>query len=270
MNPDISDHSEPLKVLAGASRTAATRPARAGREATRLPESLGRRLSTYALAAGAAGVGLLALAPAANAGIVYKQVNLTIAAGDSPPGALTGIDLNGDGINDLSFQHWIHGSNSRFTFRSYETALIPPIDRGPRGLILGPLATGYQIGPGDNLGGGGRVKGFVLTPETRINSGAWATALGGFYGAGFLGVELAIDGQAHYGWLYLAIEVPLVSRDGSSGDDAVLDYAYETNPNESIRAGQTSDAPEPGTLGLLALGALGLGLWRRAKTSPAR
>ena len=44
-----------------------------------LSESLGKRLSVYALAAGAAGVGMLALAPAAKADIVYQDVNISLS-----------------------------------------------------------------------------------------------------------------------------------------------------------------------------------------------
>lgn len=49
-------------------------------------------------------------------------------------------------------------------------------------------------------------------------------------------------------------------------------YAYNTQPNEPILAGQTSAGnligelpPQPATLGLLALGAPGLDIWRPRK-----
>jgi hypothetical protein len=46
----------------------------------------------------------------------------------------------------------------------------------------------------------------------------------------------------------------------------LVNYAYNTVPDQPILFGQTSSpAPEPGTLGLLALGSLGLGFWRRRK-----
>ena len=44
----------------------------------------------------------------------------------------------------------------------------------------------------------------------------------------------------------------------------VVDYAY-ADAGESILAGQT-EVPEPGTLGLLATGAIGLLLWRRKRS----
>jgi hypothetical protein len=47
----------------------------------------------------------------------------------------------------------------------------------------------------------------------------------------------------------------------------INEYAYDTVANQSIFAGQTTaSTPEPGTLGLLALGSLGFGFWRKRKT----
>lgn len=262
-NPSAWDLRKSLAGARDPSAPASSRPASARREQQRLPETLSRHLSAYALAAGAAGVGLLALAPATKADIVYTRTNIPIASGPAP-GPLTGIDLNGDGINDLSFRHWIQ-TNPAYPFKSFEYAFVPPSARGPKGVMLGPLASGSQIGPGGNFGTGGLIKGFVLYPLW--NGGAWATSLGGFRGEGFLGLEFSIDGQARYGWVQLQLVIPLVSTRHPSFvfTDTVTGYAYETNPNQPIGAGQTSESPEPGTLGLLALGSLGLDYWRRRR-----
>ena len=51
----------------------------------------------------------------------------------------------------------------------------------------------------------------------------------------------------------------------------VIDYAW-ADPGESINAGQTTESdqaadsvPQSGSLGLLALGAIGLSAWRRRR-----
>lgn len=216
-------------------------------------------------------MGLLAAAPSAKADIVYTSTNILLTS--SPfPGTVTGIDLNGDGINDFSFRHWIQ-TNLWYSFKSFEYAFLGP---GGRGIVLGPLASGSEIGPGNNFGQGGLLKGFVLSNGTGHCYGAWAVyptiPCRGFDSKGFLGLEFSISGETHYGWVEVSLVNPLVAAGKPSLylGDTVIGYAYETNPNEPIRAGQTSEGPEPGTLGLLALGSLGLGHWRRRKAVVSR
>ena len=66
------------------------------RETTHLDSTFDRSLSLYALAAGAAGVSLLALAQPAEGKIIYTPTSQRI-------GHHTFLDLNGDGINDFQF-----------------------------------------------------------------------------------------------------------------------------------------------------------------------
>jgi len=98
----------------------------------------------------------------------------------------------------------------------------------------------------------------------------------------YLGFKFLIDGQVHYGWA--RVSVPDIY------DVVVTGYAYETIPGKGIKAGQThgkddieanpetmkledpgpgaslnpiSDKSQPVSLGILALGAQGVPLWRR-------
>jgi hypothetical protein len=70
---------------------------RPARVASKLPESLHRRLNAYALAASAAGVGLLALAQPAGAKIVYTHVHHVIE-----PGHTYYLDFLGRGVTDFT------------------------------------------------------------------------------------------------------------------------------------------------------------------------
>jgi len=70
-----------------------------------LPNSIHQRLNMYALAAGAAGVSVMAMAAPSEAEIVYTPANVTIT---DQSGDLYYLDLNGDGINDFVF-----GGNTR-------------------------------------------------------------------------------------------------------------------------------------------------------------
>ena len=69
------------------------------RKPAKLPNSLHHQLNMYALAAGAAGVGMLALAPAAKAEIVYTKTHQVIGTNGVYP-----LDLNQDGTIDFLIQ----------------------------------------------------------------------------------------------------------------------------------------------------------------------
>jgi hypothetical protein len=62
-------------------------------------ESTHRRLNAYAVAARAAGVGLLALVQPADAKIVYTRAHHVIGSGDSYK-----LDLNHDGVKDFTLR----------------------------------------------------------------------------------------------------------------------------------------------------------------------
>ena len=67
------------------------------RTASRLSDTIRGRLNSYALAASAAGVGMLALAQPAEAKIVYTKTHLVIAGAER-----YNLDLNHDKITDFS------------------------------------------------------------------------------------------------------------------------------------------------------------------------
>lgn len=82
--------------------------------------------------------------------------------------------------------------------------------------------------------------------------------LGPWNHGGYLGLRFNdAHGESHYGWP----QFHLTGVWERSGGVMVLDsYAYETVGNKAIQI-----APEPGTLGLLALASLGIAAWRRTK-----
>src|ERR1039458_9779518 len=70
------------------------------REAVKVPQSLHNSLALYALAAGATGVGVLALAQPAEGEVVYTPAHEVIGRNQS-----FAIDLNHDGITDFTIQN---------------------------------------------------------------------------------------------------------------------------------------------------------------------
>ncbi len=84
-------------------------------------------------------------------------------------------------------------------------------------------------------------------------------------GTDFVGFRFNNGSGRQYGWARVRL-------DGSDSDFSftVLDYAW-ADPGEPIKAGQTSSSaaavmPDQGFLGLLAIGASGVALWRRRKS----
>src|SRR5579864_596325 len=67
----------------------------------RLPDSFHRKLDMYALTAGAAGVGMLALAQPVEAKIIYTKTRQVIGTNGIFP-----LDLNHDGVIDFVIQQY--------------------------------------------------------------------------------------------------------------------------------------------------------------------
>ncbi|HVI07065.1 MAG TPA: hypothetical protein VND65_02100 [Candidatus Binatia bacterium] len=220
---------------------------------------LNHQLRMYSLAAGATGVGLLALTPPASAEIVYTPANVTISTKTLHSYSL---DLNGDGVTDFFISAVGHESidTSGFTSKIFARA------------VQGNGAVGYggraaALAAGQNIGSSRKFQGeFMATLHTFIGTelsfhGAWANVKNRY-----LGLQFQIDGETHYGWARLSVggAEPLSAR--------LTGYAYETSPNTPIVAGKTSGAhasmrkfpAEPQTdLGTLAAGAPALSLCRK-------
>jgi hypothetical protein len=230
------------------------------RKPVELGERINKRWLGYA-AAGAAGIGMLATVQPAQADIIFTPAHTTIA-----PNTSLSLDVNHDGIADFQLTN-SHAFECVFsscrTFASFNTMRIKGVQpgngvRGYAGFLASRLAGGARIGPGQSFPNAAVVGRISSTPATILASGPW-----GRDGTGYLGLEFQIGGQTHYGWA--ALTVSLEQEKGIGPYDEVLTgYAYDTVANQALTAGQ-GQTPEPGTLGLLALGSLGLGFWRRRK-----
>jgi hypothetical protein len=224
-----------------------------------LSAKLNRKLFAYAAAASAAGVTLLA--QPAEGKVVYTAANIPLSSDRN-----YALDLNNDGIRDLIlvvFQYEGYGLD----------ALSPKVQ--PQNAILGTsrfaaaLSSGVTVGPGGNFRAG-----WVDMEDESCRSGCsafgpWANAQGKYLGVSFL-----INGEVHYGWVRLNVNGYAIHT------SAVTGYAYETEPNTAIVTGQTDGAekaaprasapeilptPQPASLGMLALGAPSLNLWRKGE-----
>jgi hypothetical protein len=255
-----------------------------GRQTARLGVGLEKRLSAYAGAAAAAGVGLLALTPPAEAKIVYTPVNISIPVN----GGWVPLDLNHDGTADFSF------SNLSCTGDEGEFWMLLLGQVGDQGNAmwgkggLGQRQKKYGVRQ-NCYGGYSRAFASALHPNFRVRpnkshfqpakSGWLMARTAGSYNRAtvnsfgqwlftqdrYLGLKFMVGGQIHYGWARFSVTL---QKDKGTVQATLTGYAYETVPNKPIITGKTKGPDvitlEPASLGHLAQGAAGISTWRKA------
>jgi len=228
-----------------------------------LSPPLQRELSMYSVAARAAGVGVLSLAPLAAAQIVYTPAHETLVSGGK-----ISIDFNHDGVTDVTLHEFPCSAGTGFAANSLQAFAKGP----PSGIRMSPSVIGYAAA----LSAGGKIGESNLWDGKPVIMANWTNYGLYYYGSWvrarntYLGVRFLIGGEAHYGWARLN-----VSYSGPGRDIVALltGYAYQTHANTPILAGDrgegsagskaTGDVVEP-TLPekrLATLGALALGAW---------
>ena len=266
------------------------------RETISLSDSLHRHLNSYALAASAAGVGVLALSQPVEAKIVYTPAHVTLRVGQA-----YGLDLNhldgkvdfyvvqhrfvGTGVLFFSDLSVCHAPLKTFGGHCYGSSTAPNALNGVRAWPKGAAAmrAGAKIEPGERfldkkpvpMGSVLDRYGHVSTPYITW-SGAWVNGGKGVKNR-YLDLKFKIKGRFHFGWARLT-----VTTAKASFTSTLTGYAYETIPWKAIIAGATkgpddaepvtslnTQTPKPATLGMLALGAPGLSIWRREESVSA-
>jgi hypothetical protein len=273
------------------------RSARPRRTPSELSGSVRKRLNMYALAASAAGVSLLALAPTVEGKIVYTPANVKLH-GPFP------LDLNHDGTADflillsssaahssiitaLSVCHDVFlGSRGSYQCSSKTSNLnAVRVAKTSGQEAAAALRAGAKVQNGDrfrdrNPVGMGRVFDRTDTSTQPPHwSGAWVNEGKGVKNR-YLGLKFKINGKFHFGWARLT-----VTTQSTTFTATLTGYAYETIPGKGIIAGQTWGSEEveaqppsaavsapvrqSATLGMLAVGEPGLSIWRRKESAAA-
>jgi hypothetical protein len=241
---------------------------RTSRKPSALSDSLQRHLNAYALAASAAGVGMLALAQPAEAKIVYTPSNKKIPRCREHPELCYRLDLNHDGTPDFTIP-WYPGTRRFGALGSY--LLVRPAENRPDNKVWGGA---MYTNSGDkwpsSVGASALGAGITVGPNpVKFQAGhiwMWGTAnacnesgLGCSFGQWkdvqnkYLGFRFYIGAAVHYGWARLS------TRTEDTRLRAILTgYAYETIPKKPIITGHTKGPDvitlEPGSLGALAAG----------------
>jgi len=244
------------------------------RVAAKLSSTFNQALAAYMAAGAAACVGLMTAAQQAEAKVIYTPTYAKITD-------FYYLDLNHDGIRD--FVLWNVAS---CTSTACGAELMAYLSGGPNVVAGIPsqasaLRAGAVIGPAAQ---------FPAVSEMMMAEGAIhhrqgsssqppAEWFGQFANGGkgvrdrYLGLKFVINGQTHYGWARFSVSIP--NAKVLNFTPVLTGYAYETEPNKPIVAGQETSAPTIGSLfpeslntttqslGMLARGADAISIWRR-------
>jgi hypothetical protein len=210
-----------------------------------LNRKLDKHLAMYAAAATAAGVGLFA-APGAQAEIVYTPTHVKM---DQVNGFYP-IDFDNNGVVDVGI--WLpvgcSSGGCAVAMSAYPNSQIG------NGVVLThsqnfvkAMFGGSEINQHRRFLARDWIMGAFETHRIGTNTvtsgwvGPWANGGNGVKGR-YLGVKFAINGEFHYGWLRISFVVT-----GKGQFYGVLSgYAYETVPNQPLKAGQTKGADGSG------------------------
>ena len=211
----------------------------------------------------------LSMTQRSEARIVYTRAHVVISINN-----YYDLDLNHDGVADFTIKN--AGNYGRYRLYASVPAgngVVGGI--GSNGAQAAALIRGEQIGPGQ----------MFVAPDVTMREcirhaicwGDWDNVTNRY-----LGLKFVIHGKLHYGWARLNVQEKVFFTATLTG------YAYETTAGKSINAGQTkgaagewdeegfgtgasvmspiTDTPQPAALGMLALSAQSVPLWRRRES----
>ena len=204
-------------------------------------------------------VSLITCSTSANASIISTWADNPISIyhdySSDPPGYIGGstsyaLDLNADGIDDINFISEVAGAGF---FMSEGTRIL-----GYNYGLSGDLFASSNLGENDVIGNDGQVWdiGGYHSIVSMMVSNQSIPSDPSYPNQYYIGLEITMDNQPHYGWL--SIQAP----NNPNNRALVSGWAYENTPNTSIIAGAI---PEPSSVALFAIGAIGAWTLRRRK-----
>lgn len=206
---------------------------------------------TAAAAAAATGAGVVGDASVAQADIVYSGVvNINI------PSNIDGVYLNvvtgQTGTSGAGVAGWDVNPYSGTTMNFFGSTGGGYVRSGGSSLTLTDnLAPGFLIDANANAGGTWGSGAAESTGSTAFNLNSSDNIVG------FRFIHEGNGNQVHYGWMRIALSGTFTDQPRT-----LVEYAYESNAGVGIQAGAV---PEPTSLSILALGALGLVARRRRR-----
>ncbi len=174
-----------------------------------------------------------------------------------PPGYVGGstgyaLDLNEDGTDDISFM----ASWTEVGFNLLEGTRILGINYGHSGNLF----SSSHLGKNDVIGNDGQIwdtGGYHSIISMMVPmSDQLIPSDPSYPNQYYIGLEITMNNQPHYGWLSIQAPNNPYNRALVSG------WAYESTPNTAITAGTV---PEPSSALLAIIGAISVGVLRRCQ-----
>lgn len=162
------------------------------------------------------------------------------------------LDLNADEIDDINFISDIGGVGF---FISEGTRIL-----GYNYGRSGDLFASSHLNKGDVIGASGQIwdtGGYHLVATMIVPmSDQFIPSYPNYPNQYYIGLEITVDNQPHYGWL--SIQAP----DNPGNSAIVSGWAYEDVPDTPLAAGAI---PEPSSIVLIGIGTLGVWMIRQKK-----
>jgi hypothetical protein len=213
-----------------------------------------KKLAAYTLAGAAA----LIIPGAARADIVYVgNVDQTI----NNPGSYD-FNLSGLSSDDITITA---DTAEGFPEVTASTANGAEVLLDSSSTDVTALAFGALIDPTNPPSGTGWGSSGKMASSFPLEPGDWSSTGGSSY----LGFYFQGPDGPQAGWADIATTTSTPSLPGATSSFEILSYAYETDANIPITAGEGSPVPEPYALPLLALGGVGLIALRRRRAANA-
>ncbi len=220
---------------------------------------------------------MLAATQAAEAKIIYTPTHKVISFNHA-----VGLDLNHDGKTDFTFHETFITTTSVDEDHSVILSVLPAHQKNEiwgKSRHASALRGGVQVGPKGKFSVSKKTMAVDYYADGTGGSGTCAGKWNNVKNR-YLGLKFTINGAIHFGWARLNVTC-MTTYQSHTVTGVLTGYAYETIPNKPIITGKTkgsddeaNDKPSnsatltvpalrPATLGVLAMGAPALSIWRR-------